>query len=97
MTAAEHVISMATLPPPIAVRELPPHVMEIVPEMTDLYERRPPTAIKVFGCRHTSTTCRIGVRQGDKRAEAVLSAEQLRELAALLDDAADMIDPDGAS
>lgn len=97
MTAAERVATMAALPAPIAIRELPPHVMVVVAEVIDPYERRPPSAVKVFGVRHTSTTCRVGIRQGDKRAEVVLTAVQLRELAERLDDAADMIDPGGAS
>lgn len=83
------------LPPPIAVREVPQRVFVLVAETSDPYERRPPVAIKVFGVRDTARTCRLGVRQGDKRAEAVLSAAQLREIAEHLLDCADMIDPVG--
>lgn len=80
-------------PPPIAIRELAHLIVEVVPEYTDAYEKRPPVAVKVFGVRHTSTTCRIGIRQGDRRAEAVLTASQLRDLGDRLHDCADLIDP----
>lgn len=85
-----------TPPPLVGVNELPNWLLEVVPEQVDLYEKRPPTVIKVFRARNTSTTCRIGIRQGAQRAEAVLSPTQLRDLAEQLHDRADLIDPDGA-
>jgi hypothetical protein len=82
------------LEPPalVGVNELPHWLLVVVPEQSDPYEKRPPVVIKVFQARHTSTTCRIGIRQANVRAEAVLSPAQLRDL---LNDRADLIDPDG--
>lgn len=85
--------AIPTAPPPLRINALDELVLVLVAEHVDPYERRPPVALKVFPVRHTSTTCRIGVRQGDRRSEAVLDADQLRALAEHLHDCADLIDP----
>jgi hypothetical protein len=75
---------------------LPDRLIIVVAEQADPYSTRPATVVKTFALRHTSTVCRIGIRQGAHRAEAVLSAAQMRELADDLYDRADLIDPHGA-
>lgn len=79
--------------PPIRINSLDQLIIEVVPEYIDAYEKRPPVAIKIFAVRHTSTTCRVGIRQGERRAEAVLDPDQIRLLAEHLHDCADLIDP----
>lgn len=88
------VVPIPTPPPPLLdVVEAPDTVMVIVAEQVDAYSVRPPVAVKIFRCRRGQTVCRIGIRQGAHRAEAALTAAQLRVLADHLDDHADTLDP----
>lgn len=84
------------LPPPIAVTHYPARIFTIQAGAKDDYDRRPPVAVKVFDARPGSTAVRVGIRQGDRRSEAVLTAAQLRQIAEHLHDCADLIDPEGA-
>lgn len=86
----------APTPGLVRMAALPDRLIVVVPEQTDPYSTRPATVVKVFAVRHTSTVCRMGIRQGSHRAEGVLTPAQMRELADDLYDRADLIDPAGA-
>ena len=82
----------ATPAEPPAPRFLPGLVVEIEAD-TDAYERRRATVVKVFPSQHVHGFVRLGIRHGDRKAEARLNPALLRQLAADFNARADLIDP----
>lgn len=72
----------------------PALVIEIEAEYADAYDRRAGTVVvKVFPSQDVHGHVRLGIRQGDRKAEARLNPAALRQLAADLASRADLIDP----
>ena len=55
------IIDKPPTPGLVRMAALPDRLIVVVPEQGDPYSTRPPTVVKVFGLRHTSTVCRIVV------------------------------------
>jgi len=87
---------VTNMPADQPVKSLPAVVIEVFPEHTDAYERRPGGAVKVFPFQHGHSFARLGVRTGGVKAETRLHAGGLRTLAAALLARADLLDPSGA-
>jgi len=86
---APHLAAAPPAAPPC--EDIPALIFEVNP-VTDAYDRRPSSALKVFATEPGHGFARLGVRYGDRRAEIHLRPHRLRALAADLLARADLID-----
>lgn len=71
---------LAAVEHPAATRHRPALVIETEPPGANAYDGRPVSAYKAHSVRAGDHTVRVGIRQGDRRAEILLAAPDLQRL-----------------